>query len=477
MITPTPFIPSQEQDETYFASSAPPLGLIYIATCLQNSGHDIQIIDQPARKISNLDLINGIKQKDPDVVGFSILCENFNNAKFISKDLKEWNPNLKIVLGNYLPTFYSRKILEKYPWLDACVRGEGEETFKDLIKAYEKNKFPNDVGGVTWRWDGKIKENPDRPLIKDLDALPFADRSIVKGNYTNRIGGIDMTRRKFATLASSRGCPFSCNFCACRSFAQGVFRSRSVKNIFDEICELSSQGYREILFVDDNFTLKTKRVLDLCERIKKENLDMVFTCDGRVTNSSYDMFSYMKRANFEILMFGFESGVQRILNYYHKQITPEMTKIAVRHARKAGFKNILGSFLIGSYDETYLEVGRTFDFITNLDIDFFHILFARALPGTQLFNQLVKDNILDEEKYWETGIDVIDLPGAKMKRPMIEKRMKALLHSMFYKPKYLIKTLYRTITSRYRWELLKNHQKPEDVIKFIKILQSPPEFF
>ena len=256
-----------------------------------------------------------------------------------------------------------------------------------------------------------------------------------------------------------------------------MWRTRSVNNILNEICELADQGYREILFVDDNFTLNTKRIIRLCEKIKKEKMDMVFVCDGRVNNSTTNLLRTMKKAKFEIIMYGIESSSQRMLNYYNKNITPQMSETAVNNARKAGFNMIVGSFIIGGIDETYNEAINTLKFISKLDIDFPHIIFTRALPGTQLFSSLIQSNIIDEDKYWERGVDLIDLPGAKMKRDIIFQIIKEQFHKNFFRRKYLIKAFLRTIMSRYRQEIFLSHLNFHDIDKFVKLINNPPDLF
>ncbi len=477
LINPAPARFDKEKKETLFYASAPPLGLMYLATCLNNTGHDVKILDQAAVNYTSNGVIKWLKNENPDVVGFSVLCAAFENAKYISKALKSRNPNLKIILGNYLPTFQATRILKKYKWIDICVRGEGEKTFITLINALEKDKPLEAIFGITFQQNGKIKENKNQKLLKNLDLLPFPDRKLVPDNYKNRIGEINITKRKFTTMVSSRGCPYKCTFCACRAFHDATWRSRSVDNILAEICELAGQGFREILFVDDNFTLKKKRILELCNKIRKEKLDLVFICDGRVNNSSIEIFKTMKSSNFEVIMFGFESAVQRILNYYNKKITPQMTKTAVKNARKAGFDIVIGSFMIGGLNETYTEAQQTLEFIYKLDIDFPHIIFTRALPGTQLFNDLVSKNIINEERYWEMGVDLIDLPAAKIKREVMYKIIKEKFHSTFFKPKYLFKAFIRTLKNKYRREVLLSKINATDLRKGVKLINNPPDLF
>ena len=154
-----------------------------------------------------------------------------------------------------------------------------------------------------------------------------------------------------------------------------------------------------------------------------------------------------------------------------------MSKTAIKNARKAGFKFVVGTFMIGGLDETYAEAINTLNFISKLDIDFPHIIFTRALPGTQLFNSLIRNNIIDKEKYWETGVDLIDLPQAKMKRHIIFKIIKEQFHLKFYRPTYLIKGLLRTFLSKYRQEIIFSHLNFHDFNRFIKLINNPPDLF
>jgi radical SAM superfamily enzyme YgiQ (UPF0313 family) len=185
----------------------------------------------------------------------------------------------------------------------------------------------------------------------------------------------------------------------------------------------------------------------------------------------------MENANFKIIMYGIESGSQRILDYYNKGITPKMSLQAIKNARKAGFKIIIGSFMIGALDETYEEAINTLKFIAKLDIDFPYILFTRALPGTQLFKNLVQEKIIKEDRYWETGVDIIDLPQAKMNRDVIFKIIEEQFHIHFFRPKYLIRAFIRTIFGKYRREIVFNHLNIKDFDRFIKLINNPPTLF
>jgi anaerobic magnesium-protoporphyrin IX monomethyl ester cyclase len=464
-------------DDFLTSSHMHPLGLLSLSTYAKQFGHEVTILDQSALKLNNEKLIGHVKRIDPGVVGIGVLSKSIGNAKAIAADIKAWNPNLKIVFGNYLATFSARHMLENYPWLDACVRGEGEVTFKELLDAWDKGSPLEDVTGISFKATGRIKENADRALVMDLDTLPTVDRSILPDMYNNEVPGIQATGYKSTTMFFSRGCPYACTFCACRMFTHGLYRTRSIDTFIKELCEIESMGIKNVVMVDDNFTLKRKLVTKLCERIQKEKLDIFLSTEGRVDQSDYSMLRNMKLAGFSTFFFGFESGVQRLLDYYNKKITLDMSRIAVKQARKAGIDAIIGTFLVGAPDETYEEVNQTINFIKSVDVDFPQLLLARALPGTPIYNDLARRNILDENKYWESGVDIIDLPGTVMKRKALKRMVLERYMKIFARPKYITRAFYRNFVSRFRRGIVNQYLNPKEIPRLRSLFKGALDVF
>jgi len=450
---------------------------MYLGGRVKNEGHEIRILDQASLKLTNEKMLQRIKKWDPDIVGFSVLSQSLQTAKVLGSELRDWNPNLKIIFGNYMPTFYGQRMIDNYPWLDACVRGEGEETFKELLDAWALGYDIGTVAGLTYRKNGHAKENPERPLIADLDSIPFPDRDLIPDVYQNRMNGISMSARKFTIMVTSRGCPYSCTFCACSTFNRHKVRGRSSENVIKELSELAGRGYEELLLVDDNFTCNKKRVVDLCEKIRKEKLEFNFTTDGRVNHADFNMLRQMAVTGFKTLMFGFESGVQRLLDYYNKKITIAQSRNIVKVARKAGIDTIIGAFLIGAYDETYEEAAQTLDFIKSVDIDFPQLIMTRALPGTPMYYDLVRRNVLDDAKYWETGVDVIDLPGTLMKRKALHRLVSERFPKIFFNHKYMMRTVYRSFMSKYRRDIMFGHFDSKSIKQLSKLISNPLDLF
>ena len=444
--------------------AAPPLGMLYIAAVLRNEGIQVSMIDEAAHGFSIRGMVDWVKKENPDVLGFSTYNLSGRNATKIAEKVKKENPDITIVFGNFYATFNADRILKKYPCVDVIVRGEGEYTTLELVKSLEKKRSLKEVLGITFRKKNRIITTPDRPLIRDLDSLPFPDRELLDTEYHFAAAGLNIAPKKFTSFISSRGCVFRCRFCCCRRLARGLWRPRSVENILKELHFLASEGYKQLLFVDDSFTLNPKRVVRICQRMRKEKLDLEWIAEGRVDQCSSEMFREMVKANCRMLYFGIESANQKVLNYYDKQITPEQAEAAVKNARRAGIDVIVGTFILGAPNETRQEIQNTINFAQKLKVDIPQLNILSTCPGTDIWEELKTKGFLDEEKYWETGVFVPEVspdtvPYEEIKRMIFEGYRRFLTQ-----PNYILRQLFKTSTSPYRISLLVNNLKRIDTI-------------
>lgn len=447
----------------------PPLGILYCATLLAENGTEVSVLDQAALGCSSSQATRWIKKEDPDVLGFSVLITSFKEALSIAKQAKAHNPNVIVVFGNYHPTFNAERIIEKYPFVDIIVRGEGEHTSLELIKCLEKKKNLKDVAGITFRKNGKAVSTAERPPLRNLDALPIPNRSLINARYSSDIFGIKVANKKFTSIVSSRGCPFGCSFCACTTFAHRLWRPRSVENIMNELNFLQSESYEQFLFVDDNFTLNPKRVVKLCRKIRKEKMDIEWWCDSRVDNCNYDMLREMTKAGCKLIYFGIESANQRILDYYKKGITPEQTRSAVRKARKAGVDVIVGSFIVGAPDETIREIQNTLKFAHELDIDVPQLNVLGAFPGTAIWNELVAKGYVDENQHWENGVYVSEVSPHAVPTQIIRSLVYEYFRAFYLRPEVLFKEIFRTFKSSFRMAaFFSNLRRVNQIIERVK---------
>ena len=459
---PNPDLPIE--DVKKMVGAAPPLGMLYIATYLRENGVDVSIIDEAAQGYSLKKTLDWVKKENPDILGFSTCSATGRKAALLAEKVKQENPNVKIAFGNFFATFNAERILVKYPFVDYIIRGEGEHTSLELALCLERNGDPKNVLGVNFRNNGKIVGTADRPLIKDVDSLPFPDREMLPVDYHNTTAGIVVAPKKFSGFVSSRGCVFQCRFCGCRRLARNLWRSRSVDNIMEELHLLSSQGYKQFLFVDDNFTLNPKRVIKLCRRLKNEKVDIEFFAEGRVDNFSRGMVQEMVRANCRMIYFGIENATQRILDYYDKRTTPKQAEDATRTARKAGIDVIVASFILGAPTETRKEIQHTLDFAQKISVDIPQFNILATFPGTDIWEELKRLGLVDEEKHWESGVMVSEVAPTAVACQEIEQMIHDSYQRFFVRPDYIVRQLIKMGTSSYRRNVLLSNLKRVDAV-------------
>ena len=466
---PNPELPIE--DVRKMVGAAPPLGMIYIATYLRKEGIDVSLLDEATQSYSLKGTVDWVKKEDPDILGFSTCSSSGRKAAIIAERVKKENPNIVTVFGNFYATFNAERVLRKYPFVNVIVRGEGECTSLELAKCLEKERDLKKVLGINFREKKRIISTPDRPLIKDVDSLPFPDREMLDVEYHNTTAGLVVAPKKFSGFLSSRGCVFQCRFCGCRRLARNLWRSRSVENILEELHLLSSQGYKQFLFVDDNFTLNTKRVIKLCQRLKKERVDVEFFAEGRVDNCPQDMLQEMVRANCKMIYFGIESSTQKVLDYYDKRTTPTQALDAVRKARRAGIDVIVASFILGAPHETRQEIRNTLKFAQKLQVDIPQFNILATFPGTDIWEELKMQGLLDEEKHWEPGVLVSEVSPDAVPAEEIERMIHDGYQRFFIRPDYIVKQLLKIAKSSYRFNvLLNNLKRAETVAESVKLV-------
>jgi radical SAM superfamily enzyme YgiQ (UPF0313 family) len=369
----------------------PPLGLCKIAAILEKNGFDVHIIDQYAYQLSNERLLRKIIDIEPQVVGFSCLTPSIDNVKILSRKIRLINKDIKIVLGNLHATIFSDEILRDGT-ADVIVRGEGEYTTLELLSSLRSSNDLSGVGGISYSCEGKIVHNPDREPTKDLHNLPFPAWHLIDLKYYRQAPMLAL-KECILPLQASRGCHFSCIFCAQEKINKG-FRIRQIANVVDEMeyfhnkFKINSFG-----FCDSYFPSSAQMGFEFCEEIMSRGLAkrIKWTTEMRVDQAEEGLIKKMKQAGLHLVMFGFESGNQQMLDSMGKKATLEQAKNAMLAVKKAGILT-LGLFIIGMPGETVNTCKDTIDFAKELDCDVVKFNIAIPYPGTRLY-ELYKDRI------------------------------------------------------------------------------------
>lgn len=452
LINPRPILGEKEQ---LYGQKWPPLGILLLGTILKRQGHNVYLLDHASTNLNLEKTLAWIKRRDPELIGITAMTIGFSSAIKIAQMVKKWNPNVKIVLGHYHPTICAGKILEKYGHLvDFCVRGENEYILSNLIDYLEKNQNsePKGILGLSYRHNDTVKHNPVCPINENLDELPFPDLKLLATNYHQNLAGINLMNSKFTTTFFTRGCPFNCSYCTVPTISHRQCRSKSPQHIVDELSFLASEGYSEIAFVDDNFSINLKKILQFCRILRKENLDLNWHVEMRVDRVSKELFEQLVLAGCKSVSFGIESANQRILNYYNKQITPDQSIKAITAARKAKIEFIIGLFMIGAPYETISECKNTINFALKSGVDFFFLNLVETWPGIPIWDNLVKSGVINEEKSWEYPTRVLDLTHTQSQINLILRLITQAYkdHFSYKNMRWILKSLLSFPSSLYK---------------------------
>jgi anaerobic magnesium-protoporphyrin IX monomethyl ester cyclase len=375
----------------------PPLGVSYLAASLQEAGHAVQLLD--CTFLNRADALRAALDADAEVIGIYCMVTLLEDCLWFASQLRG---HCKLLIaGGALPTCDPPLFMDHF---DVVVRGEGEETIKEVVRAYEQGCAFSGITGIAYRnkpgSNGGVKEDicltEERPFQKDLDRIPFPARSLLPNDdyirYSREKYGYAIT-----TVMSTRGCPYHCEFCSNVVFG-GSYRERSAKNVVDEVEEALGLGYERISFADDVFTLNRRRVVEVCAEIQQRGLRFQWECLGRVDAMDEDIALKMKRAGCKRIYFGIESGDERILALMNKKITTEEARHAVEAAHRAGLE--VGAFFILFYPgETDESVLSTLRFATSLPLDYLGLSMPYPLPGTALYDR-VREQVTRE---WHSG--------------------------------------------------------------------------
>ncbi len=378
----------------------PPLGISYLASSLLNAGHEVSLID--CTFLNKAEALKQALEARAEVVGIYCMVTMLDDCLWFARRLR---PGTRLlVAGGPLPTCDPQAFVQDF---DVVVRGEGEATILELLEAYSAGIDYSTIQGISLLKEPSVYgmtnremvSTTDRTFIKELDSLPFPSRQLLPNQSY-----IDFGRKKYGysitTVMSTRGCPFDCEFCSNVIFG-GTYRERSAKNVVDEIEQALALGYDRISFADDVFTMRQKRVLEICAEINARGLQFNWECLARVDSVNESTYEEMYKAGCRRVYFGIESGDDAVLELMNKKITTGEARHAVMAAHNAGME-VVAFFILFYPGETNQTVLNTLRFATSLPLDYLGLTMPYPLPGTALYER-VKTQIKRE---WHPGESV-----------------------------------------------------------------------
>lgn len=420
----------------------PPLNLMYLGGALENASMSVKIIDDDLMQRGYKRVSELASVLDPSVVGITATTSTIKNALEYLKSIKEVLPNVLTVIGGPHTTFIPLETLKSCPSLDVAVIGEGEETMVELTDKFCDENYGKleEVKGIVYRdpTNGNIKLNSPRPLIKDLDSIPFPARHLVPFESYNT------TKKQSSDMITSRGCVFSCSYCSSSLIMGKKFRYRSPGNVADEIEELiENYKIKDIAFMDDTFMLHKRRANAIADEIKSRGLDIGFVASSRVDMVDKSLLEKLKDAGLSTLYYGVESGSQRVLDLMKKGITIKQAENAVKIAKDVNL-DVLTSFILGFPGETREEIDKTIDFSIKLNADYSQFSILTPFPGTPIYYELKEKELIDTENWDKYTVleSVIKYEELGLSKKMVERKLAKAYLKFYTRPKYLLDHRY-----------------------------------
>ncbi len=419
-----------------------PLGLAYIAASLEQEGYEVEVID--------LNIEKDAEFGDADIVGTTATPPLITGAWKVARKAKERGA-ITIIGGTHVSCLPEESA--SLPYIDYVVRGEGEMTVKELCRSIENGKEPEGIKGVSYARGGSIIHNPDRPFIKNLDELPFPALHLFPSldHYTVPSPVIGSTNLGFASasMITSRGCPYNCNFCYKGTFGR-VWRPRSPENVLAEWKHLVKDlGVREIGVWDDSFNIDMKRSIRICELIIENDLVVPWSTPSgmRADRVSKELMTKMREAGCYRVPFGVEVGTQEMLDRIGKHYTLDQLREAYAITRDAGIETV-GLFMLGLPGDTEQSMEATINFAKELNPDFAEFSITVPYPGSAIYDEIKREgkllttdwsdySIYSKKAFFELG---------DLNKALLEKMRKRAYRKFYLRPTYIAKALRKSKT-------------------------------
>ncbi len=406
----------------------PPLGILSIAAVLEKSNRPVQVTAAEVLGLKTKDILGEIRAYDADFVGMSVTTENRFEIFDLARAIKREFPRKTIIIGGPHSTMAGLDMVANVDSIDLAVVGEGERTILEIAAWREAGADLSELAkikGIIFRRDGRPFFTGVRPMIGDLDPLPFPGKHLIPmERYDFRWPVGDRTLRA-TNIITSRGCPFNCNFCSTPTNWGRQVRGYSPQRAVDEIRWNRDRFGAEVLwFFDDTFNYSRRRTEELCRLIQREKLGIRFVAELRVDVLTYDQLALMREAGVQYISFGVEAGSERVRrDIVRKDISDEQVLQAVAWAKQLGIE-ATAFFIFSHPTETWAEAQESLAFIerirgqADITVSILHIY-----PGTELEAYAREKKLLPEDFSWSRrDRRAATLPAAQGDVPLFKEQ-------------------------------------------------------
>ena len=422
--------PATREIESYWY----PVWLAYPAGMLEGS----RLLDAPPHHVSAEETLKIIK--DYEFVVLFTSTPGFPGDIRLAEAMKDANPQLKVAFVGPHVSVLPERSLRECPAIDFVARKE----FDYSVVEFAQGKPLADIAGISYRKNGSVVHNPDRPQITDLDALPDVTDVYFKDLDPRRYT-VPFLKYPFVALYTTRGCPAQCTFCLWPQALSGhPWRKRSTDKVAAEMAKAKEYWpwVKEFFFDDDTFNLQKARTIELCAKLKP--LGLTWSCTSRVT-TDYETLKAMREAGCRLLIVGYESGDPQILKNIKKGATVERARQFTKDCHKLGL-TIHGDFILGLPGESRETIRRTIDFAKELDVETIQVSVAHAYPGTELFEYAIKNGFMSNHKMVDEGghqLAHIEYPGLSSEE--ILDSVHRFYDEYYFRPRAIFRILRKAV--------------------------------
>ena len=413
-----------------------PFGIAVLAGIIKKLDCKFEYIDSTILDYTQQDVVNHVIQSQPDMIGITAQLATREVVKHLIQMIREKSA-APIFLGGTLATTFAESVMLENPGLDYVVIGEAEQTLQELILKIRNKEDISTVKGICYRSGDKIIRTPSRPILMNLDLLPQPDFGVFD---LKRYIPLPLQYKKKPIIAylSSRGCSYGrCTFCFESGSAAQKYRRHSVKRVIADIqMAVEEQGVKEVAFWDDIFLVDEPWVLEFCELLHQNKIEIAWQCYGYAGSMTKKMVDASAKSGCWNVYIGFESATQTVLDQVKKGVTVEQLAQSIGWVRDAGM-DVRGSFILSLPGETPQTAMESVKFAIKNDITY--MLFHPYFPeyGTELYSELAREGKIIDEYKGRTTAQYI--PEGYKDAKEVEFIIRKAYKKFYFRPSYVLK--------------------------------------
>lgn len=376
-----------------------PAWLAYACGFAENHGFKCQLIDSIADNLSFETTLTKVTNKSPKLVIIGTSTPSIDADLKFAKAIKEKSSNSLVALVGTHASSMATELISEFNFIDFIARREYDQTIVQILQKITRgDDYKGTLGVTTRNTNGELIINKDQPYIHNLDEIPFASQ-VYKKHLTIENYYYGHVRYPMVSIFTSRGCNARCNFCLYPQTMFGNFRSRSPKNIAEEFVWIKENlpEVKEVLIDDDTFTMNKAHAIATATELIKVNNKIKWTCEAR-GNLDYETLRLMKKAGCRLIVTGFESVDQDVLNKINKGVKMPVVEQYVKDARKAGIK-IHACFMAGNAGDTKETLEKTLQWGLKQNFDTMQFFPLQVYPGTKAYDWAVESGYIKEQEF------------------------------------------------------------------------------